>query len=148
MQMVKIRVPERSDRAKSLVEMARRGRVVCLPDDVFIVPEPALELLQSLGVNYQELGRWGFAAKAYLACPPKSGPVASRPPRAFHGERDRARSLGLRDGLRHGLHDPDGQDVVAAAARDAVLPHQRLGRVEHRLAAEDQRLGAVLGEAD
>jgi hypothetical protein len=60
MQMVKIRVPERSDRAKSLVEMARRGRVVCLPDDVFVVPEPALELLQSLGVNYQELGRGGF----------------------------------------------------------------------------------------
>jgi hypothetical protein len=57
MQMVKTRVPERSDRAKSLVEMARRGRVVCLPDDVFIVPEPALGLLQSLGVNDQELGR-------------------------------------------------------------------------------------------
>jgi len=30
---------------------------VCLPDDVFVVPEPALELLQSLGVNYQEPGR-------------------------------------------------------------------------------------------
>jgi hypothetical protein len=60
MQMVKIRVAERSDRAKSLVEVARRGRVVCLPDDVFIVPEPALELLQSLGVNYEELGRGGF----------------------------------------------------------------------------------------
>ncbi len=60
MQMVKIRVPERSERAKSLVEMARRGRVVCLPDDVFIVPEPALALLQSLGVNYEELGRGGF----------------------------------------------------------------------------------------
>jgi hypothetical protein len=60
MQVVKIRVPERSDRAKSLVEMARRGRVVCLPDDVFVVPEPALELLESLGVNYQELGRGGL----------------------------------------------------------------------------------------
>ena len=60
MQLVKIRVPERSDRVKSLVEMARRGRVVCLPDDVFIVPEPALELLQSLGVNFHELGRGGF----------------------------------------------------------------------------------------
>ncbi len=60
MQMVKIRVPERGDRVKSLVELARRGRVVCLPDDVFVVPEPALELLRSLGVNYQELGRGGF----------------------------------------------------------------------------------------
>ncbi len=60
MQMVKIQIPSRSDRAKSLVEMARRGRVICLPDDVFIVPEPALDLLRSLGVNYSELGRGGF----------------------------------------------------------------------------------------
>ncbi len=59
MQMVKIQIPERGDRSRSLVEMARRGRVVCLPDDTFIVPEPALELLRSLGVNYQELGRRG-----------------------------------------------------------------------------------------
>ncbi len=73
MQMVKIRVPERSDRARSLVELGRRGRVVCLPDDVFIVPEPAPELLQSLGVNYQELGRGGldYAEKALtrFSCP-------------------------------------------------------------------------------
>ena len=60
MQMIKIRIPERSERAKALVEMARRGRVICLPDDIFIVPEPALELLQTLGVGYQELGRGGF----------------------------------------------------------------------------------------
>ncbi len=60
MYMVKIQIPERSDRVKSLVEMARRGRIICLPDDVFIVPEPALELLQSLSVNYLELGRGGF----------------------------------------------------------------------------------------
>jgi hypothetical protein len=60
MQMIKIQIPERSERAKALVEMARRGRVICLPDDVFIVPEPALELLQTLGIGYQELGRGGF----------------------------------------------------------------------------------------
>jgi hypothetical protein len=71
MQMVKIRVPERSDRENALVELARRGRVVCLPDDVFIVPEPALELLQSLGVSYQELGRGGldYAEKALRDSP-------------------------------------------------------------------------------
>jgi hypothetical protein len=40
--------------------MARRGRVICLPEDTFVVPEPALTLLQSLGVSYQELGRGGF----------------------------------------------------------------------------------------
>ncbi len=60
MQMVKIQIPERRERAKALVEMSRRGRVICLPDDVFIVPDLALALLQALGINYQELGRGGF----------------------------------------------------------------------------------------
>ena len=60
MQMVKIQIPDRTERAKALVEMSRRGRVVCLPDDVFIVPDPALTLLQTLGISYHELGRGGF----------------------------------------------------------------------------------------
>jgi hypothetical protein len=40
--------------------------VVCLPDNVFIVPEPALELLHSLDVHFVELGRGGldYAEKA------------------------------------------------------------------------------------
>jgi hypothetical protein len=57
MQMVKIQIPDRGDRVKCLPELARRGRVVCLPDDVFIVPEPALDLLRSLGVTAVELVR-------------------------------------------------------------------------------------------
>jgi hypothetical protein len=60
MQMVKIQIPPQPERAKALVEMGRRGRVYCLPDNVFIVPEPALELLQSLGITCDELGRGGF----------------------------------------------------------------------------------------
>jgi hypothetical protein len=59
MQMVKIEIPERADRNKSVIEMGRRGKIVCLPDNVFIVPEPALELLDSLGCRYVELGRGG-----------------------------------------------------------------------------------------
>ena len=66
MQMVKIQIPDRSDRAKTLGTLTLRGRVVCLPDNVFVVPEPALQLLQSLGVTYEELGRGGldYAEKA------------------------------------------------------------------------------------
>lgn len=60
MQMVKIRIASREDRSKSLVELARRGRIICLPDDEFVVPEPALDLLESLNVAYDELGRGGF----------------------------------------------------------------------------------------
>jgi hypothetical protein len=66
MQMVRIQIPERSDRARALVEMGRRGRIICLPDNVFVVPDPALNLLQELGVSYLELGRGGldYAEKA------------------------------------------------------------------------------------
>ena len=68
MQMVKIQIPERSDRVKALETLTLRGRMICLPDNVFIVPEPALEVLRSLGAGYQELGRGGsdYAEKARL----------------------------------------------------------------------------------
>jgi hypothetical protein len=52
------RSPDRTDRVKCLVEFARRGWVICLPDDVFIVPEPALKLLRPLKVPHHELSRW------------------------------------------------------------------------------------------
>jgi hypothetical protein len=66
MQMVKIQIPERSDRAKAIGALTLRGRVIGLPDNVFVVPEPALEVLDSLGVIYHELGRGGldYAEKA------------------------------------------------------------------------------------
>ena len=41
MQMVKIRISERPDRVKALETLTLRGRVVCLPENEFIVPDPA-----------------------------------------------------------------------------------------------------------
>jgi hypothetical protein len=60
MQMVKIQIPDKKESAKALVEMSRRGRILCFADDIYIVPEPALELLSELAITYQELGRGGF----------------------------------------------------------------------------------------
>ncbi len=60
MDMVKIHIPERHDRAKAMETLTVRGRVICLPENTFIVPEPALEVLRSLGVSFQELRRGGF----------------------------------------------------------------------------------------
>ena len=60
MQMVKIHIPEQPDSAKALLELARRGRVDCYRDDVYVVAEPALQVLKNMGVNYQELGRGGL----------------------------------------------------------------------------------------
>jgi hypothetical protein len=60
MTMVKIQIPDKQESAKALVQLSRRGRVLCFAEDVYIVPEPALELLATLGITYQELGRGGF----------------------------------------------------------------------------------------
>ena len=60
MQMVKIRIPDKKDCGKALVEMARRGRVDCYADSIYVVPEPALELLNQLGIGFVELERGGL----------------------------------------------------------------------------------------
>ncbi len=66
MQMVKVRIPDKAESAKAFAALIRRGRVDCYRDDVYIVPEPALEVLKGLGVTFQELGRGGldYAEKA------------------------------------------------------------------------------------
>ena len=66
MEMVKIQIPDKDECAKAFSALIRRGRVDCFRDNVFIVPEPALQLLQDIAVSYQELGRGGldYAQKA------------------------------------------------------------------------------------
>jgi len=65
-QMVKIHIPDPEESSRGFAAMMRRGRVDCYRDNVFIVPEPALELLATLGITYIELGRGGldYAQKA------------------------------------------------------------------------------------
>lgn len=57
MQMVKIQIPDKADSARGFAALIRRGRVDCYRDDVYIVPEPALQVLQDMGITYQGLGR-------------------------------------------------------------------------------------------
>jgi len=66
MQMVKLQIPDKNESARAFAAMIRRGRVLCFRDDIYIVPEPALELLKELSITYQELGRGGmdYAEKA------------------------------------------------------------------------------------
>lgn len=59
MQMVKIRFAE-GDKARGLVEVARRIKVVCLPDDEYLITEPNLNLLDQLGLGDEVLGTEGF----------------------------------------------------------------------------------------
>jgi hypothetical protein len=57
MQKVKIQIPDSNDCARGFAALIRRGRIECFKDNVFIVPEPALAILQDLAVNYLELDR-------------------------------------------------------------------------------------------
>jgi hypothetical protein len=60
MQYVKIQIPDHPRRAEATLEISRRGRVDCYPEHVYMMPEPALEILDQFGVAYTELGRGGF----------------------------------------------------------------------------------------
>jgi hypothetical protein len=57
MQLVKIQIPDNAACARGFAALIRRGRVDCFRDNVFIVPESAVEVLQELKVPFVELGR-------------------------------------------------------------------------------------------
>jgi len=59
MKMVKIRFTTKEDSAKGITKVIRRGQVVCLPENTFIVPEPALDVLNDLGLIYEVLSAEG-----------------------------------------------------------------------------------------
>lgn len=59
MQMVKIHIPEQRNQAKAFVDLVRRGRVTCLPNDVFVVPQPALQMLRDSGIAFEQLDHEG-----------------------------------------------------------------------------------------
>ena len=60
MQMIKIQIPDRDASCRAFGAMIRRGRVDSYRDNVYVVPEPALELLGEMGIPYIELGRGGM----------------------------------------------------------------------------------------
>ncbi len=66
MQMVKIQIPDAESSGKAFTALMKRGRVDCYRDNVYVVPEPALDVLNDMGIAYIELGRGGldYAEKA------------------------------------------------------------------------------------
>jgi hypothetical protein len=65
-QMVKIQIPDRDASARAFAALIRRGRVDCYRDNIYIIPEPGLELLDDMQIPFVELGRGGldYAEKA------------------------------------------------------------------------------------
>jgi hypothetical protein len=60
MQMVKIQIMDREASIRAFGALIRRGRVDTYRDDVYVVPEPGLELLDEMGIPFVELGRGGL----------------------------------------------------------------------------------------
>jgi hypothetical protein len=58
--MVKIQVHEHPERASAMLAISCRARVDCYPDHIYVLPEPALDVLKEFGVTYREPGRGGF----------------------------------------------------------------------------------------
>jgi hypothetical protein len=53
--MVKFRFTNKADDAAGSLELAKRFRVICLPDDVYEAPDQVLPLLDSLHRSYAVL---------------------------------------------------------------------------------------------
>ena len=60
MKLIKMRFPDLQARATGIAAITRRGRVICLPDQTFIVPAPALEFLDQVGLAYDVLAEEGW----------------------------------------------------------------------------------------
>jgi hypothetical protein len=70
MQMIKIQIPDKAERARAFAALIRRGRVDCYREEVYVVPEPALQVLKDMGITYRELGRGVGASSPYNEAPP------------------------------------------------------------------------------
>lgn len=56
MKHFRIRIDDEEQNARGILAVSRLGRVVCLRDDQFIVPERALKLLKEMNVDYRLIG--------------------------------------------------------------------------------------------
>ena len=53
MKRYRIYIAKREHQTRAVMEVMKRGRITCLRGDEFIVPEPALGLLDEIGVSYK-----------------------------------------------------------------------------------------------
>ena len=60
MKMVKIKFQDPGEDAQGALELAKRFTVICLPQDMYEVPEAALAMLDELHLTYCLLETEGF----------------------------------------------------------------------------------------
>jgi hypothetical protein len=66
MNMIKISFPNQKNQTEGFHQLIQQVKVVCLPNDTFIIPESGLAILDALSIPYQILERGGldYALKA------------------------------------------------------------------------------------
>jgi len=60
MEMIRIKFKDKEDDAKGSCELAKRMRVICLPNDVYEIPPKGLKILDNLKTEYKILRRESF----------------------------------------------------------------------------------------
>ncbi len=65
MKRIKIRFQNRED-THVIVEVMKKGQIIALRGLIFIVPEPAIEVLDRIGARYENLGEipWDHVVRA------------------------------------------------------------------------------------
>ena len=76
MQMVKIQIPEREDRVKSLVELARRGRILLLLEQGRTLKEAA----RLCGMGVRHVRKWAERYRAHGLAGLRDKPRPGRKP--------------------------------------------------------------------
>ena len=74
MQMVKIKFADSGKEAEDFVALAKRVRVICLPDSIYEIAKSALPVLHELGITYNVVAEEGFDR----ACHSLRNPAASK----------------------------------------------------------------------
>jgi hypothetical protein len=76
--MIKIQIANKDESARAFVALARDNRITCLPNDVYVIPDTALDILRNLGVTFQQLasGENGHAPVALRS--PAADPIQRR----------------------------------------------------------------------
>jgi len=60
MRMVRVKFKDSKNDAVGFLELSKRLRVICLPDDTYEIPSSALAVLDTLNISYTVVDTEGF----------------------------------------------------------------------------------------
>lgn len=67
MKVVKIRFSDRESETKGIGRLMRKGRVICLPKNTYVIPQQGLKVLDEIPVAYELLAEEGLGYAYHLS---------------------------------------------------------------------------------